>query len=62
MSVRLPTRDHLKAAFIVGLVSGILYLLGEAASEKYGLWGGFLAMAFLSALIYLSAALNYEVR
>jgi hypothetical protein len=60
MSVRLPTKDHLKAAIVVGLLAGILYLIGDAVSEKYGLWGGFFVMAFLSALLYLSAAINYE--
>lgn len=60
MSVRLPTKDHLKASLIIGLFAGILYLIGDATSKQYGLWGGFLVMFFLSALIYLTAAITYE--
>jgi len=36
---------------MVGLLAGVLYLIGDAASKEYGLLGRFLVMVFLAGLI-----------
>ncbi len=60
MTMRLPNRDHLKAAALIGLLEVFLFFVGDAVSKDYGFWGGAFVIFALNALIFLVAAINYE--
>lgn len=51
--VRTPTTGHLVTVAAIGLFEALFYLVGDAVSKEYGLWGGFLLIFSINALIAL---------